>query len=89
MMVESGGNINAVGDGGKAIGPFQLHEVYWQDAADYDPHIKQEGTYQNCKGEGSIEYSEKVMQVCTYVPMYQSVHHCVDQTVVMMIAIGD
>lgn len=64
MMVESGGNINAIGDGGKAIGPFQLHEVYWEDAAQQDPSLKDGGmTYQNCIGEGSIEYSERVMQV--------------------------
>ncbi len=64
MTVESNGNINAVGDGGKAIGPFQIHEVYWQDAAQHDLSIKADGTYQNCKGEGSIAYSERVMQAC-------------------------
>jgi hypothetical protein len=30
-QVESAGNDNAVGDGGKAIGPYQIHRVYWKD----------------------------------------------------------
>lgn len=30
--VESGGDDNAVGDGGQAIGPYQIHRGYWQDA---------------------------------------------------------
>lgn len=63
MMVESGGNLDAVGDGGRAIGPYQIHEVYWMDAAQYDPTLKYGGqTYQNCIGPGSMEYSERVMQ---------------------------
>lgn len=64
MMVESGGDLNAVGDGGRAIGPYQIHEVYWKDAAQYDPTLTNGGkNYQNCKGPGSREYSERVMQV--------------------------
>jgi len=35
MTVESGGNINAVGDGGKALGLYQLHAAYVQDAAEH------------------------------------------------------
>ena len=63
-MVESGGVSdpeNAVGDGGKAIGPYQIHEVYWKDANSFDSSLG--GTYQNCKGSGSFNYSERVMQV--------------------------
>jgi len=30
-QVESGGNDRAIGDGGKAIGPYQLHREYWID----------------------------------------------------------
>lgn len=32
MHVESGGDCNAVGDGGRAIGPYQIHRGYWSDA---------------------------------------------------------
>jgi len=32
LSVESGGDGNAVGDGGQAIGPYQIHRGYWQDA---------------------------------------------------------
>ena len=63
-MVETGGVSdpeNAVGDGGKAIGPYQIHEVYWKDANSFDSSLG--GTYQNCKGSGSFNYSERVMQV--------------------------
>lgn len=35
-IVESNGNSKAVGDGGLAIGQFQIHEVYFNDAKDYD-----------------------------------------------------
>ena len=64
MTVESNGDINAVGDGGLAIGPFQIHKVYWNDAADHDPSLRANGkTYQNCRGAGSIEYSKRVIQV--------------------------
>ena len=68
MEVESRGNVNAVGDNGKAIGPFQIWKNYWTDAAEKDPTLKAGGDgYDNCKGSGSIEYSKRVMQVCTYV----------------------
>lgn len=29
--VESNGNARAVGDGGRALGPYQIHESYWKD----------------------------------------------------------
>lgn len=45
-QVESGGNDNAVGDKGKAIGPYQIHRVYWQDAVEYDKTLG--GTYADC-----------------------------------------
>ena len=32
LLVESGGDPNAVGDGGRAIGPYQIHRAYWSDA---------------------------------------------------------
>lgn len=45
-QVESSGNPNAVGDGGKAIGAFQIHRAYWQDAVEFDPSIG--GVYEDC-----------------------------------------
>ena len=38
-MVESSGRTNAVGDGGKALGMFQLHRAAWEDAAKIDPTL--------------------------------------------------
>jgi len=32
LWVESRGDPNAVGDGGRAIGPYQIHRAYWIDA---------------------------------------------------------
>ena len=78
-MVESGGDINAVGDGGLAIGPFQIQEAYWSDAVEYDPSLKSGGkTYQNCKGEGSVEYSERVMQVSAVLLINRMVEWSMD-----------
>jgi hypothetical protein len=39
VQVESGGNLNAVGDHGKAIGPAQIHMAYVKDAQKVDPGI--------------------------------------------------
>ena len=38
-VVESNRNINAVGDGGNAIGPFQISKQYWKIAKDFDPSL--------------------------------------------------
>ena len=68
MMVESGGDVNAVGDNGKSIGAYQIQEGYWRDAVEFNPSLTANGeTWQDCKGEGSLNYSERVMQVtvCT------------------------
>ena len=57
--VETGGHKdprNAVGDGGRAIGPYQIHRSYWQDAVEFDPSIG--GTYQDCKDE---EYARRII----------------------------
>jgi hypothetical protein len=35
IMIESSGNDQAVGDGGKAIGCLQIWEPYWQDGTEY------------------------------------------------------
>lgn len=44
------------GDDGLAIGPYQIHEVYWRDAAAFDPDLG--GTYQDCRRRG---YAERVV----------------------------
>ncbi|MCA8942258.1 MAG: hypothetical protein KDB80_06815 [Planctomycetes bacterium] len=51
-MVESGGRDDCPdGDGGKAIGPFQIHENYWRDAVAFDPSIGPGNgfSYQDCR----------------------------------------
>ena len=44
------------GDDGKAIGPYQIHRVYWQDALRFDPTIG--GDYQDCRRRA---YAERVI----------------------------
>jgi len=34
-QVESGGNDNAVGDGGLSLGPYQITKPYWQEACEH------------------------------------------------------
>jgi hypothetical protein len=46
-QVESNHDDSAIGDGGKAIGRYQIHKVYWIDAVQYDPSIG--GKYEDCK----------------------------------------
>lgn len=38
-QVESSGNAKAIGDGGKAVGMFQLHRAAWEDARRQCPRI--------------------------------------------------
>lgn len=45
-QVESGGDDAAVGDGGKAIGAYQIWKVYWQDATEWCTALK--GTWADC-----------------------------------------
>jgi hypothetical protein len=64
--VETGGHpdpANAVGDKGKAIGPYQIHRAYWQDAVEYDPSIG--GTYADCKDH---RYARRI--VIAYLSRY-------------------
>lgn len=56
-QVESGGGKYIVGDGGKAIGPYQIWKAYWQDAVEYDKTIG--GKYEDCYNK---EYSEKIIR---------------------------
>lgn len=58
-MVESSGQLSPPdGDGGDAIGPYQIHEIYWQDAVAADPDLKW-GTYEDCRG---LDYAEAVVR---------------------------
>lgn len=67
--VETGGmpnrGENAKGDGGKAIGSFQIHYNCWVDAVLYDATIK--GKYLDCNG---YEYSVKIVDA--YLRRYAS-----------------
>ena len=60
--VETGGKPNrgvgTKGDNGKALGPFQIHKIYWQDAVDYDKSIG--GKYEDCLND--YDYSVKVVR---------------------------
>ena len=68
--VESGRGKNLIGDGGKAIGPYQIWEEYWQDAVEYDPSIG--GSYCDCMDKA---YSERIVWAywCRYAPKGASV----------------
>jgi hypothetical protein len=57
-MKEASGKLKPIdGDGGKAIGPYQIHWKYWKDAVDHDSSIG--GTYQDCRKK---EYAEKIVR---------------------------
>ena len=62
-IVESGGDDNAVGDGGKAIGPYQIWKIYWKDALEFDPTIG--GKYEDCFDR---QYAERVVR--SYLTRY-------------------
>ena len=55
--VESNRGKNLVGDGGKAIGPYQIHREYWQDAVEFDLTIG--GNYEDCMNKA---YAEKIVR---------------------------
>jgi hypothetical protein len=63
-QVESGGNDRAVGDSGRAIGPYQIWKSYWIDAVEYDPSLRA-GGYESCYDP---EYSRRV--VIAYMSRY-------------------
>ncbi len=44
------------GDDGLAIGPYQIHEVYWRDARAFDASLG--GSYQDCRDR---RYAERVI----------------------------
>lgn len=68
-IVETGGEPNegrdAVGDGGRAIGGFQIWRSYWKDAVEFDPSIG--GEYKDCR---NVAYARRV--VFTYWIRYCS-----------------
>jgi len=68
--VESSRGKVLVGDGGKAIGPYQIWHSYWQDAVEYDPSIG--GVYRDCMDKA---YSERIMWAywCRYAPQGASI----------------
>ena len=74
-QVETGGcadPVNAVGDGGKAIGPYQIHRVYWQDAVEHDPSLVANGeTYANVRNQA---YAERVVMAywSRYAPSWDA-----------------
>jgi len=50
QAVETGGHPdppNALGDGGEALGPLQIHRACWLDAVEHRPDIG--GTYDDCR----------------------------------------
>ena len=59
-QVESGGNDRAVGDSGRAIGPYQIWKSYWIDAVEYDPSLRADG-YESCYDP---EYARRVVIAC-------------------------
>lgn len=61
--VESNHKDGAIGDNGKAIGRYQIHKVYWQDAVQYDPSIG--GKYEDCRDP---VYARKI--VVAYLSKY-------------------
>ena len=55
--VETGGEAdpaNAIGDGGKALGPFQIHRAYWIDATERRPDLRALG-YQSVRDQAVAE----------------------------------
>lgn len=55
--VETGGHAdpaNALGDGGRALGPFQIHRVYWLDATERHPELRALG-YESVRDQAIAE----------------------------------
>lgn len=51
------------GDGGRAIGPYQIHRGYWLDATGHDPELG--GSYDDCRRRA---YAERV--IAAYMERY-------------------
>jgi hypothetical protein len=54
-----GDGLGAVGDNGKALGPYQIWEVYWIDAVEKDPSLGENNVYGDVKFDK--DYSEKII----------------------------
>jgi hypothetical protein len=54
--------LNAVGDNGRSIGPYQIMQSYYEDAVEHNPTLRNSISYSDLKGPGSIEKSEAIMQ---------------------------
>jgi soluble lytic murein transglycosylase-like protein len=70
--VESKGDAKAVGDGGAAIGIYQIHRCYWQDAVEFDKNLG--GRYEDCFNP---DYARRV--VCAYLRRYAPNHATLEQ----------
>lgn len=56
-MQEASGQLNPKdGDGGRAIGPFQIWHSYWQDAVRFDKNLG--GKYEDCR---NYNYAKRVV----------------------------
>lgn len=73
-QVETGGMLNdgrgAVGDGGDAIGPYQIHRAYFIDAVAYDKSLSTH-KYEECLN--NKELSERVVKA--YIKRYLPKDH--------------
>jgi hypothetical protein len=67
FVESSGRDVVPDGDGGKAIGPFQIHRVYWLDAVQSEPALGPVAgfDYQHCRDR---RYAERV--VAAYMQRY-------------------
>jgi len=67
-QVESNGNEDAVGDGGRSIGAYQISTRYYGDAVEFNPSLAEGKSYQDVAGEGSSAYAEEVIK--SYMDRY-------------------
>ena len=53
--------LNAVGDQGRSIGPYQIMRGYYNDAVQQNPSLTNGGrSYENVRGPGSLSYGIEV-----------------------------
>lgn len=61
--VESKGNENKKGDGGRSIGAYQISAAYYKDAVKFNRSLEDdEKSYQDVAGPGSSAYAEEVIK---------------------------
>jgi hypothetical protein len=78
-QVETGGEedpVNAIGDGGASIGPYQIQKAYWQDAIAHDKSLIANGeTWQSVR---DAQYAERVMLAywSRYAPVWNAETLC-------------